>query len=121
MTCVPAIASLMTLVPADTLPFFPNLQKKPIDIDATKAKGKRAARGLISGRIQGEARESALIQVEQLAEYFEDKVSGEDGVKDELFDKLNNVVRDVQGKPVRPPFLRPSSSRLPLTRSASFA
>ncbi|KAL7416019.1 hypothetical protein BDY24DRAFT_359249 [Mrakia frigida] len=71
-------------------------EDKPLDIESTKKKGKKVAKGLTSGRIQGEAKEEVFNQFEGLSKYFEDKVSGDDEIKDQLFEKLKAVVVDVQ-------------------------
>ncbi|CDZ97340.1 hypothetical protein [Phaffia rhodozyma] len=71
----------------------------PIDLEAQKKKGKKVAKGLASGRLQGKAQEQLGAQFEGLAEYFEDKLTGDQEVKDKLFEKLNAVVKDIQSKP----------------------
>lgn len=106
------------LAPSDATP-----QDKPIDIEATKKKGKKAAKGLVSGRIQGEAREEVLNQFEGLAHYFEDKISSDEEAKDKLFEKLKAVVVDVQKdnkyQQVRPLSSHGSRRRTPLRARAN--
>jgi hypothetical protein len=82
----------------DALLAFP-LQNKPIDYNEAAQKGKKVAKGLVSGRIQGQYKEEALNQFEGLAEYFEDKLGDDDEAKDKIFEKLKKVITSVQSNP----------------------
>jgi hypothetical protein len=66
-------------------------RKEGVDFEAAKVKGKKAAKGLASGRIQGEAREGLFDEVEKVKEYFDEKLPEGEEAKDRVISKLQQV------------------------------
>lgn len=94
-------------------------RKEGFDFEATQKKGKKVAKGLASGRIQGEIKESIWDEVEDLKDWVEEKLPEGEEAKEKVIAKLQSVsflFFDHLGLPLTP---CRSSSRRSRTQSTS--
>jgi hypothetical protein len=104
----------------------PNEQEKKqgVDFQGLKEQGKKTAKGIKSGKIQGEARESIWDEVEGVKEYLDEKLPEGDEARDRLVQEIQKVSWPPP-RPLRqflfpiPPTFRHASSRFDTLRFAS--
>ncbi|EIW73522.1 hypothetical protein TREMEDRAFT_59695 [Tremella mesenterica DSM 1558] len=74
-------------------------RQEGIDFKGLEKKGKQTAKGLKSGKLQGEARESIWDEVERLKEYADEKLPEGEEARDKLIQRLQQVVTQAQSDP----------------------
>lgn len=62
-----------------------------VDFKGLQKKGKATAKGLKSGKLQGEARESIWDEVEKAKQYFDDKLPEGEEARDKVIQRLQQV------------------------------
>ncbi len=62
-----------------------------VDFDKMQKKGKATAKGLRSGKLQGEARENIWDEVEKAKQYFDEKLPEGEEARDKVIKKLQQV------------------------------
>jgi len=70
-----------------------------VDFDKLKQKGKKTAKGLASGKLQGEGREKIWDEMENVKEYLDEKLPDNEEAKDKLVKRLQEVVTQAQSNP----------------------
>jgi hypothetical protein len=66
-------------------------KKQGVDFQGLKDQGKKTAKGIKSGKVQGEARESIWDEVEGVKEYLDEKLPEGDEARDRLVQEIQNV------------------------------
>lgn len=66
-------------------------KKQGVDFNKLEQKGKATAKGLASGKLQGEARENIWDEVEQLREYVDDKLPEGEEAREKFIQRLQQV------------------------------
>jgi hypothetical protein len=66
-------------------------RQKGVDFDKLGQKGKKTAKGLASGRIQGEAKESLWDELENGRQWVDENVPAADEAKDKVISRLQQV------------------------------
>lgn len=74
-------------------------RKKGVDFDKLQKKGKATAKGVATGKIQAEARESIWDEVENLRDYADEKLPAADEARERFIERLQKVVKSAQEKP----------------------
>jgi hypothetical protein len=71
-------------------------RKQGVDFNKLGKKGKKTAKGLASGRLQGEAREGAWDHLVDVKDYFDEKLPEGEEAKDKLVERLKEIVVQAQ-------------------------
>ncbi|RSH91097.1 hypothetical protein EHS25_010273 [Saitozyma podzolica] len=74
-------------------------KKQGVDFQGLKDQGKKTAKGIKSGKVQGEARESIWDEVEGVKEYLDEKLPEGDEARDRLVQEIQKVVTQAQSNP----------------------
>ncbi|WVF68948.1 hypothetical protein IAT40_003722 [Kwoniella sp. CBS 6097] len=70
-----------------------------VDFQGLKNKGKQTAKGARTGKLQGEVRESLWDEVENAKQYFDEKLPEGEEARDQLIQRLQQVVTQAQSNP----------------------
>lgn len=70
-------------------------KKQGVDFKKLEKKGKATAKGLASGKLQGEARESIWDEAEQLREYVDEKLPASEEAREKFIERLQQVRFDI--------------------------
>ncbi|WVR06390.1 hypothetical protein IAU60_003421 [Kwoniella sp. DSM 27419] len=74
-------------------------RQEGVDFEGMKQKGKQTAKGAMTGKLQGEARENIWDEVESAKKYFDEKLPEGEEARDKLVEKLQKVVTQAQSNP----------------------
>ncbi|ORY25632.1 hypothetical protein BCR39DRAFT_543419 [Naematelia encephala] len=74
-------------------------RKEGVDFDALQKKGKKTAKGVKSGKIQAEARESIWDEVEKAKQWADDNLPEGEEARDRMITKLQEVITSAQENP----------------------
>ncbi|KAL7420693.1 hypothetical protein Q5752_004644 [Cryptotrichosporon argae] len=74
-------------------------RQQGVDFEKAKQKGKATARGVKSGKLQGEARESLWAEIEGAKQYLDEKLPEGEDARDQLVERLQKVVTQAQSDP----------------------
>lgn len=74
-------------------------RKDGVDFSKMNKKGKATAKGLASGKLQGEARESIWDEVENAKQYFDEKLPEGEEARDKVISRLQSVITAAQKDP----------------------
>jgi len=74
-------------------------RKNGVDFDKLQKKGKKTAKGLASGRIQGEAKESIWDELENGKQWVDENVPAAEEARDKVISRLQQVVTQAQKDP----------------------
>jgi len=66
-------------------------RKDGVDFEAAQKKGKQVAKGAVSGKLQGQARESLWDGAEKVKEYFDEKLPEGEEARERVISKLQQV------------------------------
>jgi hypothetical protein len=66
-------------------------RKEGVDMNRLKQQGKKVAKGVKSGKLQGEAKENIWDEVETAKEYFDEKLPEGEEARDQLIQRLQEV------------------------------
>ncbi len=66
-------------------------RKDGVDFDGMKKQGKATAKGLRTGKVQGEARENIWDEVEKAKQYFDEKLPEGEEARDKVIQRLQQV------------------------------
>nr|XP_031864274.1 uncharacterized protein CI109_000187 [Kwoniella shandongensis]KAA5531346.1 hypothetical protein CI109_000187 [Kwoniella shandongensis] len=74
-------------------------RKEGVDFEGLKKKGKATAKGVASGKLQGEAREGLWDELENAKQYLDDKLPEGEEAREKLIQRLQEVVTQAQSDP----------------------
>jgi len=74
-------------------------RKDGFDFENAKKKGKQTMKGVATGKIQAEARESIWDEVESAKEYFDEKLPEGEEARDKVVKRLQQVITQAQENP----------------------
>ncbi|WRT67840.1 uncharacterized protein IL334_004814 [Kwoniella shivajii] len=74
-------------------------REQGFDFNGAKNKGKATSKGLATGKLQGEVRESIWDEVENAKSYFDEKLPEGEEARDQLVQRLQQVVTQAQSNP----------------------
>ncbi|WWC62487.1 uncharacterized protein I303_105083 [Kwoniella dejecticola CBS 10117] len=74
-------------------------RQQGVDFQGLQQKGKAQVKGARTGKLQGQVRENIWDEIENVKEYFDEKLPEADEKKDELINNLQKVVTQAQQNP----------------------